>query len=592
MNAVLQNEPVIRLTVFLSVLAAMALFELAAPRRRLEIPRILRWSNNLGLVVIDTIVVRLCFPVAAVGMAIIATQNGWGLFNLVDLPTWMVVLLSLILLDLAIYGQHVVFHVVPFLWRLHRVHHADQDFDVTTGLRFHPLEILVSMAIKLAVVLLLGVPAVAVLVFEIVLNATAMFNHANIRIPISVDRALRLLIVTPDMHRVHHSARPKETNSNFGFNLSWWDRLLGTYQSQPEDGHDKMRIGLAHFRTRRELWLDRMLMQPFHHSGNVDSSRVFYRVIVAVCISAVAGWLALNCDALDVSAIEITIRGLGGWAAPAHVLAFAAASVLFLPGAIFGLIGGAVFGPFWGALFNLLGASLGAVFSFLIARFVAADWVRRRAGSRLDRLITGVEAEGWRFVAFTRLVPLFPFNLLNYAFGLTRIPLLPYAGASLICMIPGTFAVTWLGHAGREAVSGDIAAIKYATLSLAILAIIAFLPRLILRLRLTRAAHWISVEELSQRILSENAPIIIDVREPDEFIGPMGSIPGSRNIPLGRLIGRIPESEKDRPIVLVCLTDKRSAKGAKLLNEAGFGEIIIVRGGMKQWCTQTSLPTA
>lgn len=255
-------EPTIRLMVFIGVLLMLAVFEVAAPRRRQEIPRLLRWSNNLGIVVIDTILVRLAFPVVAVGLAVLAQQSGWGLFQAVDMPAWLVLVLSFLALDLAIYLQHVMFHAVPALWRLHRMHHADLEFDVTTGLRFHPAEILLSMAIKLAVVAALGPPALAVLLFEVVLNASSMFNHSNIRIPKGADRVLRWLIVTPDMHRVHHPVVPAETNSNFGFNLPWWDRLLGTYHAQPAAGHDAMTIGLPQFRARRDLWLDRMLLQP------------------------------------------------------------------------------------------------------------------------------------------------------------------------------------------------------------------------------------------------------------------------------------------------------------------------------------------
>lgn len=222
----------------------------------------IRWTNNLGLVVIDTIVLRLSFPILAVGLAVTAQDLGWGLFNIIAVPGWVAVLVSIVVLDLVIYLQHVMFHAVPALWRLHRTHHADLEFDVTTGLRFHPVEILLSMGIKLVVVLTLGPPAIAVLIFEVLLNATAMFNHSNIRLPRLVDRLLRLIVVTPDMHRVHHSIIPEETNSNFGFNLPWWDKLLGTYKAQPKAGHEGMTIGIEQFRTGRDLWLDRMLVQP------------------------------------------------------------------------------------------------------------------------------------------------------------------------------------------------------------------------------------------------------------------------------------------------------------------------------------------
>ncbi|HKJ94209.1 MAG TPA: sterol desaturase family protein [Gammaproteobacteria bacterium] len=264
----LANEPAIRLGLFLAILSGMAVWEVAAPRRRREIPRLIRWTNNLGVVAVDTVLVRLAFPVVAVGLATFASEQGWGLFNMLALPFWPVFILSVLALDLAIYLQHVMFHAVPALWRVHRMHHADLEFDVSTGLRFHPVEILLSMALKLAVVAALGPPAVAVLAFEVLLNATSMFNHGNVRIPERVDRILRLLVVTPDMHRVHHSIHPAETNSNFGFNLPWWDRLLGTYWPQPREGHQAMTIGIEQFRSRRDLWLDRMLIQPLRGSAS------------------------------------------------------------------------------------------------------------------------------------------------------------------------------------------------------------------------------------------------------------------------------------------------------------------------------------
>ena len=256
------DERLIRIAAFLAVLAAMAAWELAQPRRRREIPRLLRWTSNLGVVAIDTVLVRLAFPMVAVGLALVAEQRGWGLFNVFEAPGWLSFLASFLAFDLAIYIQHVLFHAVPVLWRLHRMHHADLEFDVTTGVRFHPLEILISMGFKLGLVAALGSPALAVLTFEILLNATSMFNHGNVRMPERLDRALRWLVVTPDMHRVHHSILPDETNSNFGFNLPWWDRLLGTYRAQPRDGHEGMTIGIEQFRTQRDLRLDRMLLQP------------------------------------------------------------------------------------------------------------------------------------------------------------------------------------------------------------------------------------------------------------------------------------------------------------------------------------------
>jgi sterol desaturase/sphingolipid hydroxylase (fatty acid hydroxylase superfamily) len=270
-QALLENEARLRILVFLLVLLIMAIWEIASPRRRRDIPRLLRWSNNLAIVVLDAALVRLLFPVVAVGLAVIAQQNGWGLLNLLALPQWLAVVVSLLLFDLAIYLQHVVFHAVPALWRLHRMHHADLEFDVTTGLRFHPVEIILSMAVKMTLVLILGPPAIAVLLFEVVLNASAMFNHANVHLPNRLDRMLRLVLVTPDMHRVHHSDIPAETHSNFGFNLPWWDRIFGTYTAQPRKGHTDMTIGLPRFRSRRDLWLDRMLMQPLR--GDEETPR-------------------------------------------------------------------------------------------------------------------------------------------------------------------------------------------------------------------------------------------------------------------------------------------------------------------------------
>jgi len=237
-------EIIVRLTCFLGVLLAMAAWELLAPRRTLRVSKTSRWLSNLTLLVINTISARIVLPLTAVAAAMFAESRQWGIFYLVDWPMWVEVILCVLIFDLAIYLQHVMFHAIPALWRLHKVHHADMDFDVTTGLRFHTLEILLSAMIKLAVVFVLGVPAIAVIMFEVLLNATSMFNHSNVLLPQNIDRILRWLLVTPDMHRVHHSVIRRETNSNFGFNLPWWDFLLGTYLDQPSQRHDKMEIGL------------------------------------------------------------------------------------------------------------------------------------------------------------------------------------------------------------------------------------------------------------------------------------------------------------------------------------------------------------
>lgn len=262
-ETLLAHEPALRLGCFAGIFAAMALWELLAPRRRQTLGRGQRWPSNIGIVVLDTLLVRLVFPTAAVGVALLAEAHGWGLLHALNASAWLSIVSSVILLDLAIYLQHVLFHAVPVLWRLHRMHHADLEFDVTTGARFHPIEILLSMGIKLGVVAALGAPAVAVLIFEVLLNATSMFNHGNVRLPQRIDRVLRWIVVTPDMHRVHHSVVAPETNSNFGFNLPWWDRLCGTYRAQPAAGHEGMTIGIEQFRDPRELILDRMLLQPF-----------------------------------------------------------------------------------------------------------------------------------------------------------------------------------------------------------------------------------------------------------------------------------------------------------------------------------------
>jgi sterol desaturase/sphingolipid hydroxylase (fatty acid hydroxylase superfamily) len=256
-------EMVIRLAAFGLFFSLFALWELLAPRRALTVGRGGRWPGNLGILLADILTVRVLVPTAAVGASLYAAGNAIGLIHYLNLRLSVATLIGFLALDLAIYVQHVVFHKVPVLWRLHRMHHADLDIDVTTGLRFHPLEILISLAIKIAVILALGIPVVAVILFEVVLNVTSMFNHSNVSMPAWLDRALRFIVVTPDMHRVHHSILRRETDSNYGFNLPWWDRLFGTYRAQPEAGHTGMTIGIPAFRDPRELRIDRLLTQPF-----------------------------------------------------------------------------------------------------------------------------------------------------------------------------------------------------------------------------------------------------------------------------------------------------------------------------------------
>ncbi|MBP0466164.1 sterol desaturase family protein [Roseomonas sp. PWR1] len=261
-GTMLAQEPLIRLSVFAAVLLAMVALEHAFPRR----PQRLswrRWPSNLGLVALSSLLLRLLAPAGAVGVALWAESQGLGLFRWIDAPFWVAAPVAVLLLDLLIYFQHRVFHAVPALWRLHRVHHADPELDASSGLRFHPVEILLSLAIKAVAVTLLGAPAEAVLVFEVLLNATALFNHANLALPAWVDRPLRWLLVTPDMHRVHHSEIERETNSDFGFCLSSWDRIFGTYIAEPEKGQLGMVIGIEGYRADEQQRLDRLLVQPF-----------------------------------------------------------------------------------------------------------------------------------------------------------------------------------------------------------------------------------------------------------------------------------------------------------------------------------------
>jgi sterol desaturase/sphingolipid hydroxylase (fatty acid hydroxylase superfamily) len=259
----MSTEITIRLGFFIGIFVLVAVCEILAPRRALTTSKASRWFANLVIIGLNPLSVRLVFPVLPVTMALLATERHWGLLNTVDFPFWLEVIIGVIALDFSIYLQHVLHHAVPALWRLHMVHHADLDYDLTTGLRFHPIEIVISMAIKLMMVAALGPSVLTVIIFEVALNATSMFNHSNIRIPLSVDRVLRLLVVTPDMHRVHHSVIIRETNSNYGFNLPWWDRLLGTYKDQPDRGHEGMTIGLSQFRDPKRLTLPWLLILPF-----------------------------------------------------------------------------------------------------------------------------------------------------------------------------------------------------------------------------------------------------------------------------------------------------------------------------------------
>ena len=270
----MSSDALIRLSGFLCVLSLMTLWEILAPLRPLSAPKLRRWGSNLAVVGLDTLLIRVLFSGGPVGVAVVAAQQSWGLLNYLGWASWVEVPLAIVVLDFGLYLQHVMFHAVPAFWRLHMMHHSDLDCDATTGVRFHPGEVVLSTLIKLVVVVLIGAAPVAVLSFEVLLNATSIFNHSNVRMPSKVDGLLRWIVVTPHMHRVHHSVVPKETNSNFGFNLPWWDRLFGTYRKNPALGQIGMTLGLQQFRDPARLSLARMLALPFvGETGNYPLSR-------------------------------------------------------------------------------------------------------------------------------------------------------------------------------------------------------------------------------------------------------------------------------------------------------------------------------
>lgn len=313
------------------------------------------------------------------------------------------------------------------------------------------------------------------------------------------------------------------------------------------------------------------------------------RLALALLLTAAVTLAALYRDRISLALLDSWLQSLGLWAPVGYVIVYAIATVAFVPGSFITLAGGALFGPLWGSVLNLAGATLGATLAFIVARFVAADWVERKASGLLKRLMDGVDAEGWRFVALLRLVPLFPFNLSNYALGLTRIPLLHYVIATLVFMAPGAVAYTWLGYAGRGALAGDADAVRYGLFALGFIAAIALLPRLIRRLR--RSYSWIEVDDLKRRIEDAASINIIDVRGPDEFTGPLGHIARARNIPMAQLSERLPElaGREGEQIVLVCRTDRRSAAAAQTLSAAGFAHVSVLRRGMEQW-NEAGLP--
>ncbi len=315
---------------------------------------------------------------------------------------------------------------------------------------------------------------------------------------------------------------------------------------------------------------------------------LFRTLLLAILLGAAAlGWWVLE-GRLNPAAIEEAIGKLG-WLGPLMFVAgFALATILFVPGSIFGLAGGILFGPLWGTLWNLAGGTLGATGAFLFTRYIAGNWIAAKAQGRLKAVLSGVEAEGWRFVALTRLVPIVPFNVLNYALGLTRIPLSQYLVSTLVCMLPGTAAYAWLGHAGRAAMQGNSDAMRYGALGLAALALVVFIPHLIRRLK-QQSTAFASLRDLKASLASGQRPLILDVRDPDEFDGPLGHIDGAINVPLGRLSTVRPGlSGRTRPVVVVCRTDKRSAEAAAILRSGGVENVKVLRGGMEAWSTQAN----
>ncbi|HFD81498.1 MAG TPA: sulfurtransferase [Gammaproteobacteria bacterium] len=313
----------------------------------------------------------------------------------------------------------------------------------------------------------------------------------------------------------------------------------------------------------------------------MNNNRLMRIVLLAGLVVAIT-LAVLYRDRFDAAVLEAWVRNAGALAPLLFVLVYALAAVLFLPGSVLTLVGGALFGPVWGTVYNLIGATLGATLAFLIARYLASDWVAERAGGRLRQLIKGVEGEGWRFVAFVRLVPLFPFNLLNYALGLTRLRLVPYVVASLVFMVPGAIAYTYLGYAGKEAIAGGEGLIHKGLLALALLAVVAFLPRLVGTLR---RGPTLDIQDLGRRLAEEREMLLLDVRTAQDFNGEQGHIEGARNIPLEELPQRLDElaDHIEKPVAIVCRTDRRSAKAALLLAEEGFADVHVVRNGMTGW---------
>lgn len=556
-------EMLVRLSAFVGVFSCMAAWEYWMPCRQLLRPRRERWVTNLSLTMLNSLLVWATVGSIAYAAAVFAAEQSVGVLHWIALPPWVAAVVTLLGLDFAIYLHHVLFHAVPIFWRLHQVHHADLDMDATTGLRFHPFEIFLSFGLKMAVVILLGAVPWVVVAFEILLNAASVFNHSNVVIPERVDAWLRWFLVTPDMHRIHHSTRAVETNANFGFSFSCWDRVCGTYRAHPALGHRRMDIGLSDYRT--PFTLGQLLLLPFQgaagrytfagarstreesNNGSSQNSRLPRIGASALLVSVIVlAWLTR--DQLTLEAITAWVAHGGAWGPVVFVGIYSVAPALFLPGAVLTIAGGALFGPFTGALLSLIGATIGATVAFLLARYLAADWVEGRVSGTLHDIKAGVEREGWRFVAFVRLVPLFPFNLLNYALGLTRVSVQTFAVTSFLAMAPGAVAYSYLGYASREAVSGGPDLIQKGLLALALLATVALLPSF---LRRWRPREKMSPHQLQALLSQGNAPLVLDVRNPDEFTGERGHIIGAVLSPLPELDTKLDELTVHRPYAII-----------------------------------------
>jgi len=472
-----QWEIVVRLGSFGGIMLLLTVWELIAPRRPLSATKAPRWASNLGLVAMNAVLARLTIPLTAVVAADYCASRGWGMLHLVNWPFGLEVVIAVLALDFVIYLQHVLFHAVPALWRLHMVHHADLDIDVTTGLRFHTFEILLSAVIKLAAVLLIGPAAIAVVVFEVLLNATSMFNHSNVRMPGWLDSVLRWIVVTPDMHRVHHSVIRRETNSNFGFNLPWWDYWLGTYRAQPQQGHAGMTIGLANLRDESQVdRLLRMLLLPFQKnaygasrsgarpgdeksrdkddappgSGQHWGPKLFLGLLIATAIG-ISYWQWG--DVLGLQHLAQHESQLRAFQREHPVLVYGLAFLLYLAVTAFSFPGATVLTLIYGWYFGFVPALIlvsisstaGATTAFLLSRYLFQAAIMRRFGARLEKFNQTLEQDGLFYLFTLRLLPAVPFFVINAVMGLTPIRTRDFWWVSQLGMVPGTALYVFAG---------------------------------------------------------------------------------------------------------------------------------------------------